>query len=379
MFIGIVVIACSLLALLVVILFMIAKRQYQLKTEHDVLRYIQNNPDKASLYMLKNGVERISYHSEVRRPLASTAKLIVAVEFARQLVEQSLDGDELVPVEQLQRFYIPGSDGGAHEKWVQSVKSRNGIIAGKVPLLEIARGMLRYSSNANTEFLMRRLGLEAINANLEHLPITSHDRLFPFSSAGLMCSFLQEEEQISYKEALLHMEGMSREQYMAHAMSIHDRLDKDKDGSAIKRWNTRKTYSREQQLLWSSGMPRGTARDYAHLMRDIQNEGLTSYAMNSVLKGLLERPVDAGKLTEFGNKGGSSISILTEALYCTDVSGNDMQLVLFIHEESELEQIWLREKLDVFLAKLLTDSSFEEEVQNQLSAKSDEGIYADRG
>ncbi len=99
-----------------------------------------------------------------------------------------------------------------------------------------------------------------VNANLEHLSITSHDRLFPFSAAGLMCSFLQ--EQISYKEALLSIEGMSREQYMAHSMNIHDVLDNEKDISAIKRWNTSKTYSRELQLLWSSSMPRGTARDF---------------------------------------------------------------------------------------------------------------------
>lgn len=136
----IVTIAFSIIALLFVVLILMAKRQHQMKTEHDVLSYFKNNPDKVSFYMLKNGVEKVSYHAEEQRPLASTAKLIVAVEFARQLVNQSLEKDELVSIEELQRYYIPGSDGHAHEKWVESVKSQNSIIEGKVTLFEIARG-----------------------------------------------------------------------------------------------------------------------------------------------------------------------------------------------------------------------------------------------
>ncbi|MOA44026.1 hypothetical protein D3C78_1662500 [compost metagenome] len=104
-------------------------------------------------------------------------------------------------------------------------------------------------------------------------------------------------------------------------------------------------------------------------MRAIQNESLVPNTIHEVLKSLLERPVDSTKLKVLGNKGGSSISILTEALYCTDVTGNEIQLALFIHEESELEQIWLKKKIDLFLGKLLTDSLFEEEVQKQLSMK----------
>lgn len=374
MFIVIVVAAFMIIALLAVVMLVIAKRQNQMKTEYDVLSYLKNNPDKASLVMLKNGVEMISYHAEVQRPLASTAKLIVAVEFARQLVNKSLEQDEEIALEELQRFYIPGSDGGAHEKWLESVKAQNKISEGRVTLFEIARGMLIQSSNANMEFLMQRLGLDAINANLQHLAMNSHDRLFPFSSAGLICSFVQEQEKISFEEALLSIEGMSREEYMAHALSIHDILGNARDASAIKRWNTRKSYARKLQLMESRKQPRGTARDYAHLMRAIQNETLLPHAINGVLKSLLEQPVDATKMKEFGNKGGSSISILTEAFYCTDIRENQIQLALFIHEESQLEQIWLREKTQLFLAKLLTDSQFEEEVQTQLSVQEDDSI-----
>ena len=369
MLIVIVAIAFSIIALLFVVLILMAKRQHQMKTEHDVLSYFKNNPDKVSFYMLKNGVEKVSYHAEEQRPLASTAKLIVAVEFARQLVNQSLEKDELVSIEELQRYYIPGSDGHAHEKWVESVKSQNSIIEGKVTLFEIARGMLIHSSNANMEFLMQRLGLDSINSNLQHLSLTLHDPLFPFSSAGLICSFLQEQENISFKEALLRIKNMSREEYMTHSMNIHDVCGSKNDLSAIKRWNTRKIYTRELQLLESKKQPRGTARDYANLMRAIQNESLVPNTIHEVLKSLLERPVDSTKLKVLGNKGGSSISILTEALYCTDVTGNEIQLALFIHEESELEHIWLKKKIDLFLGKLLTDSLFEEEVQKQLSMK----------
>ncbi|MDQ0046859.1 beta-lactamase class A [Paenibacillus polymyxa] len=175
------IVAIILIFVLICILFLlIAKRQNNKKTEMDVLNFLKENPSKASLYMIKNGMEKICYNSEVKMPLASTVKVIIAIEFVRQVVTKILDEQELVPLEELNKFYIPGSDGNAHHNWIKSIRSNHKGVQGKITLLDITHGMLAYSSNANTEFLMAKMGLDKINENIMKLSLSSHDKIFFF-------------------------------------------------------------------------------------------------------------------------------------------------------------------------------------------------------
>ncbi|MFB5676653.1 serine hydrolase [Paenibacillus terreus] len=350
-----------------IIFFLIAKRQNRMKTEKDVLAFLLDNPDKASLYMIKNGMEKISYNAEAKMPLASTVKLIIAIEFARQLAANILDENELVSLEELNKFYIPGSDGNAHKNWLEWLQTAHKVIQGKTTLFEIARGMLTHSSNANTEFLIEKLGLDQINENVIKLSLSSHDPIFPFSSAGLMSSYIQERDKTDFKESVKKINKMSYEEYMEAAVEIHSILNSDIGLSNIQKWNTKQNYARKLQVLESRKLPRSTTKEYAHIMKLIHKEELVPSAINSYLKPLVERQVDHSNLKEFGNKGGSTISVLTEAFYCTDREGNDIQLALFIQEESGIDYIWLKHKLDLFFYKLLTDVTFQEEVSGKLT------------
>ncbi|MHA6532925.1 serine hydrolase [Paenibacillus sp. BAC0078] len=349
------------------LLVLLAKRQNNKKTEMDVLNFLLENPDKASLYMIKNGVETISYNAELKMPLASTAKVIIAIEFARQAAAKTLDEHELVSLEELNKFYIPGSDGNAHPSWIKSIQSGDTEVNGKTTLFEVAHGMLSHSSNANTEFLIAKLGLEKINENVTALSLSAHDKLFPFSSAGLMSSYLQETENIGFKESMQKIGEMSYEEYMQKSIEIHQLLNSSQGTACIQKWNTKQNYARKLQLLESRKLSRSTTKEYAHLMKLIHKEELTPSTINPVMKRLIQRQVDPSKLKELGNKGGSTISVLTEALYCTDLEGNDTQLAIFIHEESGLDHIWLKEKLDLFLSKLLKNAEFQDEVSRRLS------------
>ena len=50
-----------------------------------VLNHLKNHPETSSLYVAENGEELITYQSDVVRPLASTVKILIAVEYAMQL------------------------------------------------------------------------------------------------------------------------------------------------------------------------------------------------------------------------------------------------------------------------------------------------------
>src|SRR5699024_9931193 len=58
-----------------------------------VLHHLQDNPETTSLYVVKNGEEVIAYQSDIVRPLASTVKIIIALEYAMQVEAGELDKD----------------------------------------------------------------------------------------------------------------------------------------------------------------------------------------------------------------------------------------------------------------------------------------------
>ena len=67
------------------------------------------------------------------------------------------------------------------------------ITEGAVSLEEVAKGMVKFSSNASTEYLMEVLGLDNINRNLQSLALPAHQPLFPIVSSLYIPGYLHKE------------------------------------------------------------------------------------------------------------------------------------------------------------------------------------------
>src|SRR5690606_16360631 len=102
-----------------------------------VQKYIDNNPEFASMYVSVDGKTVINKQGDVERPLASTVKTIIAIEYANQVVEGEIDPEEWISLEQLDKFYLANTDGGAHPAWLDEMKSTNKIDDEKVQLQDV--------------------------------------------------------------------------------------------------------------------------------------------------------------------------------------------------------------------------------------------------
>ena len=71
-----------------------------------VMNHLKDNPQTTSLYVAENSVELITYQSDVVRPLASTVKILIAVEYAMQIDAGALNKDSSVSLDELNRYYI---------------------------------------------------------------------------------------------------------------------------------------------------------------------------------------------------------------------------------------------------------------------------------
>lgn len=312
-----------------------------------VANYIAKNPDKSALYWVRNDSLIAEQNPDRKMPLASTVKIIIAIEFAEQVSSGKINPQEKVPLSELSRFYIEGTDGGAHPAWLKQVQEKNLVVGGTVSLLEIAKGMIRHSSNANTEYLMWRLGLAPINAELTELGLTKHDSLYPFVSALYVCS-----EENSAKGLKL----MGMDLYRKKAMHYFEVLKMD---TTIKERFNRAHVSMPVQRVWSDRLPGGTAREYDGILEKIQSRTYFDSTAQSTLEKIMEWPMEAfdsnrKKYQHLGAKGGSTAFVLTYALYATDQKGDRTRLTFFFDDLTSVESTFLQAMLSDFQQKVLS-------------------------
>lgn len=327
-----------------------------------VANFIVRNPSKSALYWVRNDTLVAEQNPDQKMPLASTVKTIIAIEFAQQVSSGKINPADEVPLGELARFYIPDTDGGAHPAWSKHIKEKNLVQAGKVPLLEIAKGMIRFSSNANTEYLMWRLGLNTINANLSALNLAKHDSLYPFVSALYVCS-----DENSAKSLQL----MGMDLYKKKAEEYFELLKVDTTAKA--KFN-RAHVTSSVQRVWSDRLPGSTARTYDGIMQKIQSRTYFDSTAQSTLEKMMEWPMEAfdsnrQKYQHLGAKGGSTAFVLTYALYATDKNGDKTRLTFLFNDLTMVESTLLQAQLTDFQQKVLSDDkNTREEIVKTLHA-----------
>ncbi|OFD11512.1 D-alanyl-D-alanine carboxypeptidase [Bacillus wiedmannii] len=126
-----------------VIAFFVIMKYYLSKEDPDyVLKYIKEHKDDktCSLLIRKNGEVLTSINENVKLPLASTAKIVIAVEFAKQVSEGKISRDEQISLQEIEKYYVNNTDGGAHPDWLEDAKARELVKNGQIALEEVAKG-----------------------------------------------------------------------------------------------------------------------------------------------------------------------------------------------------------------------------------------------
>lgn len=309
----------------------------------------------------------VNVNENERLPLASTVKIILAITYAQQAAEGKINPKQLVSVADLNKFYLPKTDGGAHEAWLAQMPTED-----MVPLEEVVKGMIAYSSNANTDYLMDVLGMENINNTLQQLELSKHDVIYPITSVLYIPSQLMQEQNLSSKELVEAMQAMDMEEYRNRAIAIYYRwqtasLSKEEKEKLLK------TLSMDIQKVWSDRLPASTTKDYVAIMEKLNNKSYFSEEvyqyLDPIMEQLMESPTNRELFKHAGQKGGSTAFILTIAMYATDQRQNKTELAFFANNLSVLEQARLERNLNSFQLKFLTEEAFREKVQHELDRK----------
>lgn len=326
--------------------------------EDKVLNFIKDHPQNSSMLVVRDGQTLAQYRTKQLMPLASTVKVIIAIEYAEQAAAGILDPDEQIPLSEVDKFYVPETDGGAHELWLQ--KAHGSVVDNKVSIREIAKGMIRYSSNANTEWLLSRLSTARVNQRLDALGLRQHTPLYPIVSALFVGKELF--PGVKGKDLEQKLKALSMQEYIAATERIHERLLAD---TAYK--HDLGDLSLEIQRIWSDRLPASTVQEYVSVMQKINSRSYfnagTQTLLEEVMEFLLEHPANKKWLEHAGMKGGSTAFVLTKALYATDTAGHRTELAYFFNGLTALQQAKLQISMNEFELKLLTDSAFRLKLQ----------------
>lgn len=329
-----------------------------------LLNFIQQNKTRSALYLVQNDTVMAQVNKDKLMPLASTVKIMVALEFAKQASKQVFDENSLVTLKDLDKFYLPNTDGGAHPAWIQYEKSKGHVKDDSVALINVARGMIMFSSNANTEYLMGLLGMDNVKNNLQLLGVRQHTAIYPLVSSLFM---YQNPRKKTEESILKSIRKLSDQEYSRYIYDMHKALKYD---TVLKSKFRPQDLTQKMQKLWSDRLPASTVKEYAHICNVINNRRYfdeNTYAILSViLESIMENPANKQWLKHSGMKGGSTQWVLTKALYATTQRGERIEMAYFFNDLTVAENARLQKWMNAFELNVLQDANFRKKVAQAL-------------
>ncbi|MGE7024023.1 serine hydrolase [Solibacillus cecembensis] len=331
-----------------------------------VLNHLKDNPKTTSLYIAENDVQLITYQSDVVRPLASTVKMLIAVEYAMQVDAGILSKDSTVSLDVLNRLYYKNSDGNGHEEWLKAMDSEGEVKNNVVTLHDVAKGMITFSSNANTDYLIHVLGIENINERARILGLTQHEKVYPIGSA-LLIPKTEENALMKEKQLIENLKEMPMKTYRSTAEQLSNQM---REGS-ISFADLTFDLSMKLQRVWSDRLVGGSANDYGKLLAIISNDELPGGA-SLIARDLLEWPMQNNesnheRFVHLGAKGGSTAFVLNDAMYAENHNGNKIEIVILNDDLNFWQAQMLRYNMNSFESRLLGSEDYRLKVLKELS------------
>jgi len=336
-----IVVAIGTLILIFVVLIVLGNYLLKKDDPNFIANLIQTQPDKISIIMSENDKIILKANEDQVMPLASVFKIMIAIELINQYKNGNIDLYEKIPLKEIEKYNQIKDVNSNYTLWKKEVVKNQ----KNVSLYEIARGMITYSSNPNTDYLIKRLGLESINKTAKKLTKV-HTNIYPIGASVLVPHYLMKVQNIKENELEDTLIKMSNKEYEKLVLEIDNLLENKKYPKFDSFYPTE-----DQQKNWSNRAPKSTASDYINLFNKLD----TLYPeekYNKLLKDLLK--IDQSKSLYIGGKNGETINVINRTLK-VESGNNEKNIVVFTKDLDYYEQIKVKNNIDSFIKKALKE------------------------
>ena len=299
----------------------------------DIEQYIAQAGDSVGIacFALNNPLGGVYIHADDPYPLASTIKIMILGVYALGVASGEYNPDERVSLAALDRYYLPGTDGGAQPDFLKAVTpDENNTIS----LADVVFGMIRFSSNAAADYLHSRMSDADFEAFYRLVGIEHTD--IPVSLLGLFLA--QDNHETGISKATL-----SRDEVRASAVEWANKYVTDWTWRFVERAYHRQNTERYlavgesiidmQAIFFQKYDDVGTPNDFAKVMAILQRGDTLPATASVIMHAALSWPMqfDDNRAIFFslGTKGGSLPGIITAAYFAQAKQSVPVALAVF--------------------------------------------------
>ncbi|MEP7292823.1 MAG: serine hydrolase [Chloroflexota bacterium] len=312
-----------------------------------VLEYIAEAGEDVGIacYRVDQPFNGVFTNGDERYPLASTIKVMILGVYAQGAASGRFDPTERVPLADLDLYYLPRTDGGAHPAFLADVEADEDET---LSLLEVVYGMIRFSSNAAADYLHARMTDTDFEDFYALTGVINTE--IPVSLLGLFLAQDNHETGISDMT-------MPREELRASAADWQDKYVNDAAWRAAERAyrpNASRRYLTQgiqliptQSAFFAKYDNRGTPEDFARVMAVVQSGEILSATAGAVMRATLSWPMqfeaNRERFYTIGTKGGSLPGILTGVYFAQPKNREPLVLAVFYRNlPPDIYVTWLR-------------------------------------
>lgn len=270
-------------------------------------------------YQIGQESSGVYLNAEIPMPLASVAKIINLIAYAEAVEAGELDPASWIPLDEIERFYLPGTDLRAHRNALAELEARRLIAQDPLstPLEEVPWMMIRHSSNAASDYLQAQLGQEAIESTAVGLGIESQTATCPFIGQFLIMA--NHERQDSDRRAMEYF-MQNPETYGYEVMRLASAYANDPSFRQREMVWRRPRPILNDQIFFSENLnAQASAQDYSRLMAQIMGNEIGSSYVNILVRRVMEWPMifpsNQELFSTMGYKNGSLPGILNSVYY----------------------------------------------------------------
>ncbi len=149
---------------------------YSLKT---LTEFIGEKPEFVSIvsFNVEDPDSGIFYGADIPRTMGALGNIFLLIEYERQVEEGKLNPDDLVGLEEIEKYLLPQVNQNAHEGALASLTEDESPITND----EAMQAMIQFNSLAIADYFWFKLGEENIKALMDELNLPNTEMPVPFS------------------------------------------------------------------------------------------------------------------------------------------------------------------------------------------------------
>lgn len=343
----------------------------ELRYPEDVLDYIEAHPGTVSLvaYTIGREDEGVYLDADTGRPLVNLPNVAALVAYAEAVNSGQMDAEARVPVADVSRWALPGVNAQTHERTRSRWHNDDRIDTDStIAVVDIAHAVARHNDDPALDWLIDRLGRDAVQAQTEALGWSGE--AVPVPKSGLYLAWADAASVLRDSESDTTPTIERAAIYESATRYVTDSTYAREVRETFRTQGTSLTL-RDQRRMAQGTLPHATAAEVARAFAQMEaapsNQPMAkAYAMLDRATGIDTLSVGVERVA---SKGGAMPGIISFAGMAHYADGRSPRVVVLSMEDIPLAVFYhlLQAGLDQGLAlRLLGDDAFFEETRERL-------------